>query len=149
MGEKVIKEVTEEKDLGVIIQNDLSPEKHVNRTFGKTYKILQNIGLAFYYLDEGMMKKILATLTRPQLEYAAAIWSPHMKKHQKKVERIQRLATRMIPGLKEKSYEERLEKLKLTTLEERRIREDTITLYKIVNGIDILDREIVKVAPSN
>ena len=51
MGEKIIKEVTEEKDLGVIIQNDLSPEKHVNKIFGKTYKMLQNIGLAFYYLD--------------------------------------------------------------------------------------------------
>ena len=149
MGEKIIKEVTEEKDLGVIIQNDLSPEKHVNKIFGKTYKMLQNIGLAFYYLDEGMMRKILVTLIRPQMEYAAVIWSPHMKKHQKKIERIQRLATRMIPDFKNKSYEERLEKLNLTTLEERRIRGDMITMYKIVNGINILDREIVKVGPSN
>ena len=37
----------------------------------------------------------------------------------------------------------------MTTLEERRIRGDMITLYKIVHGIDILDKEIVKVAPSN
>ncbi len=73
-----------------------------------------------------------------------------MKKHIKKIERVQRLGTKMIPGFKELTYEERLRRLELTTLEERRIRGDMITMYKILNGIDILDREdLIKVAPSN
>ena len=57
LGRETITEVSEEKDLGVIIQNNLSPEKHINRIFGKTYNILQNIGFAFNYLDENMIKK--------------------------------------------------------------------------------------------
>ena len=150
LGEDKIEEVSEERDLGVIIQNNLSPEKHINKLFGKTYSMLQSIGLSFHYLDEEMMKKILTTLIRPQLEYAAVIWSPYMKKHVKKIERIQRLGTRMIPGFKEIPYEERLKELELVTLEERRTRGDMITIYKIVNKIDILDREdLIKIDPSN
>ena len=149
LGEEIIGETNEEKDLGVIVQNTLSPEKHINRIFGKTYNMLQNVGLAFHYLDEGMMKRILCTLIRPQLEYAAVIWSPHMKKHVKKLEKVQRLATRMIPEFKELAYEERLKRLELPTLEERRIRGDMITMYKIVNKVDVLDRDLIKVTPSN
>ena len=112
--------------------------------------MLQNIGLSFSYLDENMMKKILITMIRPQLEYAAVIWSPHMKKHVKKLERVQRLATRMIPYLKEVPYEERLNRLEISTLEERRVRGDMITMYKIVHGVDILDRDnLIKMASSN
>ena len=150
LGKKTIIEVSEEKDLGVTIQNNLSPEKHINRIFGKTYSMLQSIGLSFNYLDENMMKKILTTLIRPQLEYAAVIWSPHMKKHVKKLERVQRLATRMIPDFKEIPYEERINRLELSTLEERRVRGDMITMFKIVHGVDILDREnLIKLASNN
>ncbi len=69
-----------EKDLGVIVQNNLSPEKHINKIFGKTYNMFQNIGFLFHYLYEGMMKKILSTRVGPQLKYAAVIWSSHIKK---------------------------------------------------------------------
>ena len=83
------------------------------------------------------------------MEYAAAISSPHMRKHVKKIERIQRLATRMIPGFKELPYEERLMRLDMTTLEERRMRGNLLTVYRIVNGIDILDRDLIEIAPRN
>lgn len=56
-------------------------------------------------VDTNMIKKIL-TIIRPQLEYAAVIWSPHMKKHVKKLKRVQQLGTRMIPGFKEVPNEE-------------------------------------------
>ncbi len=67
----------------------------------------------------------------------------------KKMERVQKLATRMIPGFKEISYEQRLEKLELTTLQERRTRGDMITMYKAVTEIEILDRDLIKMAPGN
>ena len=125
----------------MIVQSNLSPEKYINILFGKTNSMLQSIGLSFHYLDEDMMKKIFTTLIRPQLEYAAVIWSPHKKKHVKKLERVQKLGTRMIPGFKEVPYEERLTRLELTTLEERRVRGDMISMFKIVHGVDVLDRE--------
>ena len=42
------------------------------------------------------------------------------KKHIKKIERIQRMATKMVPELEGRTYEERLEEMNLPTLEERK-----------------------------
>ena len=55
----------------------------------------------------------------------------------------------MIPGFKEVPYEERLTRLELTTLEEKRVRGDMITMFKIVQGVDSLDRDdLIKISPS-
>ena len=63
------------------MQDTLSPEKHINSIFRTTYGILTNIRVAFHYMDEDMMRKIITTMIRPKLEYAATVWSPHKKKH--------------------------------------------------------------------
>ena len=47
---------------------------------------------------------------------------------------VQRRATKLIPGLKNMSYEERLKHLKLPTLAYRRTREDMIEMFKILTG---------------
>ena len=46
-------------------------------------------------------------MTRPKLEYAEVKWYPHKKKHVLKLERIQRIATKMVPNLKDLIYKER------------------------------------------
>ena len=48
------------------------------------------------------------------------------------IESIQRRFTRMIPSIRKFSYEERLKKLGLWTLEDRRIRADLVEVYKMV-----------------
>ena len=73
-------------------------------------------------------------MVRPHLEYAAPIWNPHHKKDIKKIESVQRRATKQIPELKNLSYKERLIELKLPTLAYRRLRGDAIQAYKILTG---------------
>jgi hypothetical protein len=131
----------QEKDLGVIVQDNLTPEKHINKITGAAYNQLMTIRTAFVHMDEDMMKKIFVTMIRPKLEYAVVIWSPHKKKDIRKIERIQRVATKMIPGLAEQTYEERLEKLGLLSLEKRRERGDLIAVYKGITGMERFDRE--------
>ena len=142
MGDAIISRESEEKDLGVFIQDNLSPEKHINKIFGDTFRTLRNIEVAFHYMDKDMLKKIFTTMIRPKLEYAAVVWSPSKKKHIRKLERIQRIATKMVPELKELTYEERLKEMKLPTLEERRERGDLITIYKLMNNLEEIDRKI-------
>ena len=140
MGTEEIVNTREEKDLGVTVQDNLAPERHINRIAGETYKLLRNIRAAFNYLDENMMKLIVAMI-RPRLEYAAVVWSPHKKKDIHKIERIQRAATKLVPGLRDLSYKERLQRLNLPTLEDRRERGDLITVYKVMKGMGKIDKE--------
>ena len=51
-------------------------------------------------------------------------------------ERVQRKATRLIPGLARLSYEERLKETRLYTLERRRLWGDMIEMFKIMKGKD-------------
>ena len=50
----------------------------------------------------------------------------------------------MVPGLRVLFYEERLEKLDLMTLESRRERGDLICVYKMVNGMDRIGDDLLK-----
>ena len=59
-------------------------------------------------------------MIRPRLEFAAVIWSPHEKKHKRKLERVQRAAMKMTPELQDLPYEERLTRMELTPLEKEK-----------------------------
>ena len=125
----------------MIITDKLNFGKHINKITGETYNLIRNIKLAFTYIDEEMTKKLIASMIRPRLEYAALVWSPHLKKEIRKVERIQRAATKLPETLSNNTYEERLEKLGLMTSETRRERGDLIALYRMQEGLEKLDRE--------
>ena len=67
------------------------------------------------------------------------------------LEKIQRRATKLIPELRDLTYEERLKKCGLTTLETRRLRGDQIEVFKILNGYENIDSNIffeIKVVPT-
>ena len=60
------------------------------------------------------------------------------------LEKIQRRATKLIPGLRDLRYEERLKECGLKTLETRRVRGggDQIDVFKILNGYENIDSNI-------
>ena len=68
-------------------------------------------------------------------------WRPYRKKDTDKVQRIQQRATKIIPELRDLSYENHLLECGLTSLETRRLRGDQIEEFKIVNGYEDIDRK--------
>jgi hypothetical protein len=62
-----------------------------------------------------------------------------MEMHIEKIETIQRRASKRAPGLAALNYNDRLDRLELTSLEDRRIRGDLITQYKVMNGLEIVN----------
>lgn len=126
--------VENEKDIGVVIDNCLSFKDHILEKVNKSNSIMGVINRTYEYLDTTSFKLLYTALVRPHIEYANQVWSPQLKKYIDMVENVQRRATRVIPGLSNLSYADRLKTLKLPTLAYRRARGDMIELYKIVTG---------------
>ena len=129
----------EEKDLGVIITNDLKPSKQCIEVEKKAQKILGYIKRQFNTRKEETILTLYNALVRPHLEYAVQFWSPSHRKDIDRLERVQARATKLIPSIRHMSYERRLAKLNLYSLEKRRIRGQLIETFKILKGIENVD----------
>ena len=123
-----------EKDIGVVIDNKLTFENHINEKVNIANSIMGVIRRTFEFLDIKTFRLLFTSLVRPHIEYANQVWNPYLKKHIDMLENVQCRATKSIPGLSSLSYEERLRKIKIPTLAYRRIRGDMIETYKILTG---------------
>ena len=106
-----------EKDLGVIVDEELSFKKEVTARAKKGNSIMGIIRRTFTYMNEEMFCCLFKSLVRPHLEYASSVWAPTAKQDIKRLEDVQRRATKQVPGLKTLTYPERLQRLKLPTLD--------------------------------
>jgi ribonuclease P/MRP protein subunit RPP40 len=125
----------EEKDLGVMITDNLKSGANCQAAYRKANRVLGMISRTISFKSTEILLPLFKTLVRPLVEYCVPAWSPHYSKDKILLERIQHRFTRMIPGLKKLEYSSRLDVLHLWTLEERRNRSDLIELFKIFKGL--------------
>ena len=95
----------------------------------------------FRDLDRNSFLIIYKDFIRPHPEHAIQTRSPYQKGDIEHSEKVQRRATRLVNGYRKLSYEERLRKLGLTTLQTRRLRGDLIETFKIITGKEQVNRE--------
>ena len=88
-----------------------------------------------------MFLNLYKSVVRLHLECASTILSPMFKKDKILIENVQRRATRLVKCIQHLTYPERLKALGLPSLEYRRERIDMIQEYKIMHGIDKIDRD--------
>jgi hypothetical protein len=127
--------VEKEKDIGVTGDSQLRFQDHLQEKINKANRLLGVIWRTFEYKDKETMVLLYKLLIRPHLEYANQAWAPHLRKDIDSLENVQRRATRMIPGLKDMEYEERLRHLNRPTLAFRRLRGEMIELLKMTHGV--------------
>ena len=106
-----LEKVKNEKDLGVIIDQNLTFRDHITSKVNIANRNLGIIFRTFTYIDEGMFLNLYKSLIRPHVEYATPIWSPLYKKDKIIIENVQRRATKLVSSCKNLSYTERLRKL--------------------------------------
>ena len=134
-----LQSVTEEKDLGVVISNDLKVSRQCTYAAGKASRVLGMVRRQFKNLDKTSFLILYKSFIRPHLEYAIQSWSPHLKKDIEHLEKVQRKATKLVKGFRSLPHEERLAALHLISLEKRRLRGDLIEAYKLVTGKEHID----------
>ena len=135
MGAQKIAHSTEEKDLGVVINQSFSPSHHIATCVSRANRI---VGLIKRTYENKSKRNIIAlhkSLVRPHLEYCVQAWRPHNQKDIDNLEGVQRRMTKMINGMGEDEYSVRLSKTKLLSLEMRRLRSDLIEVFKIMHNL--------------
>ena len=139
LGQTRIHTVDEYKDLGIIVDPSLKFASHINHIVAKAHQRACLIFKTFTSGDRSLLVKAFNTYVRPLVEYGSCVWSPTAVGLIDKLEAVQRRFTKRIYGLQDISYRERLQILKLDSLECRRLRFDLILVYKILFGHTNLD----------
>jgi hypothetical protein len=130
---------SEEKDLGVLITDNLKPAAQCAKAAKTAQFVLGQITRAFRYRDRNVFMQLYKQYVRPHLEFAVQAWSPWQQADKDVLERVQRRAVAMVSGLQSQVYEDRLKELKMTTLEERRHQADMLQMFKLRSGAGQLD----------
>ncbi len=115
-----------------------TPSANVLAAANKARGMLYFIKRSFTCLTKEIFVPLHSALVRPRLEYAIKANCPYLKKDINHLERIQRVVTRWVKGLRGFTYEERLQALKLQPLGKRRPRNDLVLIHKLLyNHIDL------------
>ena len=139
LNDACLKNTEEQRDLGVLVDSSMEFEKHIDKCIQRAYASWGIIRRTFERIDANLFNLLYKTYVRPHLEFCQEIWSPYKKGRIKKIERVQRVATRRVVGMTGLEYAERLKQLKLLPLEQRREREDLIETHKIIHKLHSLD----------
>ena len=88
------------------------------------------------HITNKSFSKLYKTLIRPHLEYGNIIWNPRLKKDIEAIERVQIRATKLVHNVRNLSYTDRLEALKIPSTTYGRYRGDMIQVYKLLHNLE-------------
>ena len=133
--------VSEEKDPGITFDPDLKFGPHIRNIISKANSRVGLIKNTFEDLQPQNFKILYKSLVRPILEYCSSVWYPILVRDMKEIEKVQKRATKLVKGISDWTYEERLKHLDIPTMEYRRRRTDMLQVFRILKNLDDLDAD--------
>ena len=91
---QTLENVQSAKYLGITITDNMDWGQHVSEISSKATKTLGFLRRNLAFAPRSTKEVAYKTLVRPKLEYAAPIWSPHLKLQINQIEKVQRTAAR-------------------------------------------------------
>ena len=153
MNDVQLTNVTEYRDLGVLVDNQCLFRQHVSTICQKAYRATNVLFRCFNTDNANALIRGYKSFVRPILEYCSTVWNPFI--HAKyylgmtgELENIQRYFTRRLYYRCRldcnHDYLERINHLQLESLELRRIYNDMTMVFKIVHKfIDLKDSDLL------
>ena len=93
---------------GVTMNANMNVSEQCRIAASKGNQVLGMIRRNITEKDKTLIVPLYKAIVRPHLEYCIQAWSPYLRKDIDMLEKIQRRATKLIPGLRDLRYEERL-----------------------------------------
>ncbi|CAH8517265.1 unnamed protein product [Dicrocoelium dendriticum] len=121
------------RDLGVIQRYDMKSLDNTDNMYRTALRSLWALKRSFCTWSKEIATRLFTSIVRPVLEYGSPAYCPLTKGEIHKLERVQHIATRLIPGLQGVPYEERCRQLGLYTLAYRRVRVDLIMTHRVLH----------------
>ena len=130
-----IQEEKSVRDLGVQMSNDLTFTEHISSSSLKCMRLVYWILRTFKTRRKDPLLKLYKSLVVPRLDYCSQLWSPFRQAEWKALEGVQRTLTSRISETRDLNYWQRLEQLKLYSVQRRYERYSIIYTYKIIEGL--------------
>ncbi len=108
-------------DLGVTFNSKLNFSDHISSIIGKAKQKLFLVKKIFVSKNPNILIMAFKTYVIPLLEHCSQVWNPHTVTDIRRLESVQRLFTKRLPGFQGLGYMARLQKANLYTLELRRM----------------------------
>ena len=129
---QLVEKVPKEKDLRIVFTKELKVAENCNEAYSKANRMLGLISRTIKYKNPVTLLNLYKSSVRPHLDYCSVVWNTHYLKDIHLLERVQHRFTRLFPDLRSLPYKERLNKLGLWSVEERRNRADLIEVFKMI-----------------
>ena len=126
------------KDLGVYVDKKLDFKAHIADLVMRARQRSALVFRGFLTRDSCNLIRAFLVYIRPLLEYASPVWSPSLIYLNDAIEKIQKSFTKRLSGFQNFTYHERLSKLKIQSLEHRRLMNDLVMCYNIIHGFTSL-----------
>jgi hypothetical protein len=143
----VLAAANQEKDLGVWVSNELCLKKQVVEQTSKANKLLVFVRRSSREIRSQRTRRCLfLSVVRPHLGYATQILAPQTIELIKRVERVQRRATKFILNLLfhcKLTYEDRLQAIDLLPISFWHEYLDLTFFFKMFNGLACVSEEII------
>ena len=124
----------EVRDLGVMMNNKGDYSTHINFVYKKVKSRMAWILRSFNNRNIDFMKFVWKTYLLPIIDYCSQLYSPSSGSGLLKLENLQKAFTLKVSGLGHLSYWQRLERMKLFSINRRFERYKMIYVHKILNG---------------
>ncbi len=113
--------VIDARDLGVPLDTTFTASNHCREAANTARRLLSMVRRSFCELSKTAFIRLYCAIVRPHLEHAMEANAPTLRADINQPERVQRLATRLVRGLRNGSYKERLRQFSLFSLKRRRL----------------------------